>query len=335
MGVVFHFNQSINFEYAISSLLTKFDAVLLAIGLQKAKVLPDIDSKIPEESKTNALKFLRQFNNGKLSNKSPDNILVIGGGNSAMDSARSAKHAYPDSKVVVSCIETKGNMPAFPEEINHAEKEGVIIVDNSYVSDIVISSEGKTAILFNYMDCTLLRNVSFDLIITAIGMESELEHGSQLNILNTDTNGRVVTKNANTSVKNLFVAGDIVSGNSMSIIGAIASGKRAVVGIRKALENYQFEYEGELALNKLNLSKPPKEFKENSIVDLDLINDYNLFQSCAKCNHCIDNFGCPAMVRENGKIIIDHKRCNLCGLCIDVCPNNAITWEVNEKHEIT
>ncbi len=57
------------------------------------------------------------------------------------------------------------------------------------------------------------------------------------------------------------------------------------------------------------------------------ISKFNMFQSCEKCNHCIDNLGCPAMIKVDGKIIIDYPKCTKCGLCIDVCPNEAIKWE--------
>ena len=132
----------------------------------------------------------------------------------------------------------------------------------------------------------------------------------------------------------------------MSVIGAIASGKSAAVEVRKLLEKYKLEYEGKKALDRLNTSVPLRNTNEensskNSNSDggenshsvnniRSEIEKYNLFQSCYKCNHCIDNFGCPAMVKVNGKVQIDSSRCNLCGLCIDVCPNNAIRWETEE-----
>ena len=66
------------------------------------------------------------------------------------------------------------------------------------------------------------------------------------------------------------------------------------------------------------------------------LESYNLFQSCMKCNHCIDHFGCPAMVMQNGKVVIDDNACTLCGLCIDVCPNDAIRWvAVETEKELT
>ncbi len=85
---------------------------------------------------------------------------------------------------------------------------------------------------------------------------------------------------------NVFVAGDICHNDHMSLIGAIASGKRAVVGLKQMLENYKYPYEGLKALLNLNeISK--KELAEiNLQTDLDIknwIEKINLFQSCEKC----------------------------------------------------
>jgi len=45
---------------------------------------------------------------------------------------------------------------------------------------------------------------------------------------------------------------------------------------------------------------------------------------CARCNNCIDNFGCPAIYVKEGLVYIDELLCNGCGVCAQLCPNNAI-----------
>ncbi len=54
--------------------------------------------------------------------------------------------------------------------------------------------------------------------------------------------------------------------------------------------------------------------------------EFDIFQACAKCDHCIDNFGCPALIKVEGKVTVDDYQCTRCGLCIDVCVNQAIHW---------
>ena len=334
MGVKFHFNSALGKDISLEKLANEFDAVIIAIGMNKAKKLDIIEKNVPQRKRIDALAFLKSFNREEKIIDDGSTILVIGGGNSAIDSARSAKKLNPDNIVIVSCLETEALMPAFAEEVMHAKNEGIEFIPDSYV-ETCTHKDGKTHVSLHCLGTKyFLQDLKCDYIITAIGQTTEpsiTEH------LSKDDNLRVKNENSFSGYKNVFVAGDIASGNNMSVIGAIASGKKAVVGIRQLLEGYKFGYEGEKALERLNANPTPTLKLRNEIIDDDIklgIDQYNLFQSCQKCNHCIDNFGCPAMVKVNGKVQIDESRCTLCGLCIDVCPNNAIRWETVKEEEL-
>jgi ferredoxin len=134
----------------------------------------------------------------------------------------------------------------------------------------------------------------------------------------------------------VFAAGDISAGNHASVIGAIASGKKAAVSVRQLLEGYGLSYEGQQALDVLNSPElihrrpPPWDgeiFSEARVIDE--MPRFEIFQPCAKCDHCLENFGCPALIKVKGKVKVDDFLCTRCGMCIDVCPNDAIHW-VNE-----
>ncbi|MCX6290262.1 MAG: thiamine pyrophosphate-dependent enzyme [Bacteroidetes bacterium] len=345
MGVKFHFNISLGKEIWLESLTEEYDAVILAVGMNKSKTLEVIEKNIPPEKRTDALLFLKSFNREEETIKPGSSILVIGGGNSAIDAARSAKKMSVKNQVLVSCIETLDKMPAFAEEVRHAMEEGIEFLHDSVVESCSLDTSGKIQCSLHAFDeKTFLQQVSCDYIVTAIGQVAE---ALVIEKLSSDENLRVISKNSHTGYKNVFVAGDINAGNHMSVIGAIASGKKAAVAARQLLEEYPYAYEGEKALGRLNTNSPlrntnQKEFtnEEGELGDPYFVRSeierYNLFQSCQKCNHCIDNFGCPAMVKVNGKVQIDMARCNLCGLCIDVCPNNAIHWvDAEEKTGMT
>lgn len=342
MGVKFQFNKWLGIDFTLKSLSQEYDSVVLAIGMSKGKKLDIIENSIPADRRIDALTFLKCFNENEYVIKDNSVVLVIGGGNSAIDAARSAKKLCPANRIIVSCIETESDMPAFPEEIQHALNEGIEFICNSYVESCS-EKDGKIRISINSFGTkNFLQNLQCNYVITAIGQTTEL---GVIQNLAKDENSRVKNEHSFSGYANVFVAGDISSGNNVSVIGAIASGKKAAVGVRKLLENYKFEYEGEFALERLNnnpvfrpvstsLNEQLKviPFGED-LADFE-IEKYNLFQSCAKCNHCIDNFGCPSMVKVNGKVQIDMSTCNLCGLCIDVCPNNAIKWvTANEPEE--
>ncbi|MCX6296007.1 MAG: FAD-dependent oxidoreductase, partial [Bacteroidetes bacterium] len=324
MGVKFYFNRSLGNDFTLEKLEKEFDSTVLAIGMNRSKTLDIVEKNISSSKKSDALSFLKMFNQRKNNIKENSIILIIGGGNSAIDAARSAKKLHPEIKVVVSCIETESTMPAFVEEVKHAADEGVKFIFDSYVEKV---SAGKNdqinIVLHSFSNKMELSNFNCDHVITAIGQVAEEDI---IGTLQKDESTRVKNENSYTGYGNVFVAGDVSSGNNISVIGAIASGKKAAIGVRKLLENYKFEYEGEIALERLNTQTLPKRNSLDQDTDVEL-EKFDLYQSCKKCNHCIDNFGCPAMVKENGKVQIDMSRCNLCGLCIDVCPNNAIKWE--------
>jgi len=232
-------------------------------------------------------------------------------------------------------IETEEKMPAFTEEIVHAKEEGVHIIANSYVAEC--SENGQINIMLNAFDSkTHIQDLNFDYVVVAIGQQGNVseyevigkEHLAKENKIKADKN------TGYTNYKNIFVAGDICDENHMSLIGAIGSGKRAVVGLKRHLESYEHAYEGIDAL--LNLNNKENEGVTSNPIKLegditDFIKNFNLFQSCEKCNHCIDNLGCPAMIKVNGKIVIDYPKCTKCGLCIDVCPNDAIVWKKEKE----
>ncbi|NUM31497.1 MAG: FAD-dependent oxidoreductase [Bacteroidetes bacterium] len=336
MGVEFIFNTKIGVDISFENIAENFDSTIISTGLPIAKKLDLVEDFIPERNRLSNLDFLKNFNEGTCQLKPNSSILVIGGGNSAIDAARAAKKLDPQNKVVITCIETEKNMPAFAEEINHAILEGIEIINCSYVNNIEKLSNDRLKIsLFNF-DNKDKFNQDFicDYVITAIGQigDSTVDFGTSIKV---DENGKIINNNTKTKIKNVFVAGDICQGNNMSLIGAIASGKKAAVEVRKLLENYTFDYEGNLALKRLNNTNIPEFRTNNEIVGIDKtqLENYDLFQSCQKCNHCIDNFGCPAMVKVNGKVQIDLTRCTLCGLCIDVCPNNAISWVTEIENE--
>ncbi len=346
MGVKFHFNKSLGRDFTLENHTADFDSIILAIGFGNSKVLETVEKNLPSEKWLDALSFLKALNTNKIpfgdspsiseGNLDGASILVIGGGNSAIDAARSAKRLNPRNKIIVSCIEVEEAMPAFIEEVKHAISEGIAFIHDSYIKECSLSEKGVIEVsLHSQSRNNFLQELQFDYVITAIGQQSEQTAFEKIGGEKIDMQGRIKNEQGYSGYKNVFVAGDISSGNHMSLIGAIASGKLAAVGVRKWLENYKYNYEGEKALAKLN-SVDTQSTRILKLIDKNNlrseVEQFNLFQACMKCNHCIDNFGCPAMIKINGKVKIDYDRCTLCGLCIDVCPNNAIRWEmVNEK----
>ena len=97
-----------------------FDKVILAVGASKPGIL-----RLEEGDATNALEFLADFkaNNGELN--IGKNVVVIGGGNTAMDTARAAKRTTGVENVYLVYRRTKRFMPADAEELEMAIEDGV------------------------------------------------------------------------------------------------------------------------------------------------------------------------------------------------------------------
>ncbi|MDP2647172.1 MAG: FAD-dependent oxidoreductase [Desulfobacterales bacterium] len=336
LGVTFNLNQSLGTDIFLSQLSDDFEAVVLAVGLGKSKSLKLIDENVPENRRFNAVDFLKSYHFNTLELEPNATVLVIGGGNSAIDAARTAKHISGNLKVVLSCIETRDEMPAFDEEIREAEETDIEFIHNSYVDQIRMSDSAQIeTVLHTFATKKHLKNIRADYVVSAIGLEGDPHILDSQQNLKMNLAGRIVA-GENSRDGNIFVAGDLLEGNHMSLIGAIASGKKAAVEIRKRLEGYGFNYEGEQALRNLNANAPQPKAAENRSGDSTTVADgqlkkdivnFDLYQPCQRCSNCIDNFGCPSLLRIDGQIVIDQNSCTACGVCIDVCPNNAIVWE--------
>jgi indolepyruvate ferredoxin oxidoreductase alpha subunit len=299
LGVQFRFDTALGRDIAIDDIADDYDAVIVAVGMGVAR------------------------------------ILVIGGGNSAVDAARAAKKYDDKNDVVISCIEPLDEMPAFQEEVESAVAEGIRIIDGSDVDGCVADgADGIHVMLRSLKDGKETWDVRCDTVITAIGQRGDRAVIGSAG-LETDGENRIVTDPARgyARYKNVFAAGDICGNNHVSLIGAIASGKKAAVGVRQFLEEYSVPYEGRKALDVLNASQMPDwgtvhfsgaRFDEARL--LEETREFDIFQACAKCDHCIDNFGCPALIKVEGKVTVDDYQCTRCGLCIDVCVNQAIHW---------
>lgn len=324
MGVHFYLGKALGTDVKLEDLQSEYDAVILATGMWKSRELDALG--LPPDKSVDAIKFLQDFGRNDVVWPADTDVLVIGGGNSSIDAARAARRSTK-GRVIVSCIEQKDSMPAFAEEVRHAEEEGIEIITQTRPIHHKRDAENRIAMT---LQSAVGENITVNvhLVIVAIGQEvpsdvsqatPETMHGDR---------GRLRHNNGVTDKAGLFVAGDLANGNHMSVIGAIASGRRAATEVRRYLEGYKYEYEGTAALDALNAGSMmvwPTEQIDPGQPELFAMN-----QACAKCNHCIDSFGCPALVIVEGKVVVDDDRCTLCGLCIDVCPNGAIHWVYDE-----
>ena len=139
MGVTLKLGCAVGKDISLDDLKSKYDAVYLAIGASKGKE-PDIEAIGHVYS---GLDFLRKFNNGDKVFVG-QSTLVIGGGNTAIDAARTARRL--GAKVTILYRRSRKEMPAFDEDIQDAIDEGVSIEYLSAPVKMASSENGQSSI---------------------------------------------------------------------------------------------------------------------------------------------------------------------------------------------
>jgi NADPH-dependent glutamate synthase beta subunit-like oxidoreductase len=221
-----------------------FQAAFLSIGAHR-----NLRLNIPGEELQGVLpglEFLRDINLGKKI-KIGKKIAVIGGGNVALDVARSAIRLGSES-VEIYYRRSREEMPAIPEEVEEAIREGIKI--HFLASPVKMMGRGEKAI---GMECIRMRlgepdetkrrrpipiegsNFRFqaDTIIAAIGQRVDRNASKEFET-NQDGTIRVDPETGETSMKGVFAGGDVVTGPGWAI-DAIAAGKKGAKSIHQSL----------------------------------------------------------------------------------------------------
>ncbi|OGA48347.1 MAG: hypothetical protein A3F74_05185 [Betaproteobacteria bacterium RIFCSPLOWO2_12_FULL_62_58] len=250
LGVEIKINTPIGENPSVACLLRGgFSAVLVGIGAQGSARLPIPGKEL--EGVIYALPLLREARHGngpRLEGKG----LVIGGGNVAIDVARTAIRLGAE-EVSLACIESRETMPAFPEMIDLAEREGVKIWD-SLAPQRILGLDGvkATAVELQQVahserasdgtvtwtllkDPNALRTIEVDWIGVAIGQKVSM--GGDLENLNISRRGTLTVdpEYSVTSAEGIYAAGDVVAVPS-TVTEAMAAGRRAALAIDRRLQ---------------------------------------------------------------------------------------------------
>jgi NADH-quinone oxidoreductase subunit F len=245
-GVQIVCNRALGRDFRLEDLFDRegFKAAIVAIGAHRSLRLG-----IPGEEAAgviNGIDFLREVALGRPPAVKGRRVAVIGGGNVAVDAARTAWRLGA-AEVHIVYRRTRQDMPAYPEEIEAAHDEGIIFhFLNTPVR--ILSAEGVTALEIQQQKLSefdasgrrrpipvkaALRTLSVDVVIPAIGQEPDkvcvLEAGIETNRNSTLKVGPSLA----TTREAVFAAGDAVSGPA-SVIEAVAQGNR----VAKEVDHY-------------------------------------------------------------------------------------------------
>ncbi len=247
LGVEIRYNTAIGKDITIDALVKDgYEAILMATGAHKGQKLgiPGEDAKGVVDGVT----FLRSLNLNETV-KAEGKVAVIGGGNVAIDAARSAFRLGAD-EVFILYRREKEDMPAYIEEIEEAEKEGVVIHTLVAPKQVVVKKGKVTGVECVRMSLGKFDKggrripqpitgsefvVDADMVIAAIGQIPDLSYinGDSIKIGKGNTI-EVDLKTLATTREGIFAAGDNVRGPATAV-QAVADGKNAAFAIDRYL----------------------------------------------------------------------------------------------------
>jgi NADH-quinone oxidoreductase subunit F len=246
LGVELKLDSAMGRDFTLADLESKYDAVFLATGASRSRKLgvpgDDLPGVIP------ATLFLKQVNLGEKPVMAGA-VVVVGGGSTAMDAARSALRSGA-SAVTILYRRGRAEMPAQAEEVEAAEHEGIQVLLEAAVTEVKANGKGVTSVTYVSQRPTGKfeggralyepipgsdRAIDADTVLVAVGEEPDpsiLPAGA--GIATSGFSGIVADAGMATSRKGVFAGGDVVSG-AKTIIHAVGAGRRAAGSIHEYL----------------------------------------------------------------------------------------------------
>ena len=344
-------DHGVHFEFGCAPDLTVqtlkaggFAYVILGIGAEKGNPIK-LEGEGVQVLKS--LDFLRDFNNKPESLNLGSHVAVVGGGNTAMDSARAALKMEGVEKVSVFYRRTLNEMPADREEYENAVEDGA---EFHFLTNPEAMREGelvcRTMVLGEPDEKGRRKPVAtsdtaihkVDTLISAIGEQADRDLLSHMGVPMGEDGWPALDKSGETGVEGVFLAGDVATGPS-SIIGAVAGGRRAVDAImtREGVSQEIFMTP--------ELSSVDKIYDKKGVIPLKVVEagDYQELavreaSRCLECNHvctkCADvcpnraNIAVPVPgMRDSLQILHLDAYCNECGNCASFCSYDSAPYK--------
>jgi putative selenate reductase len=321
MGVIIHYNHTID-KPEFDRLMQKYDYVYIAAGAQDAKHIPL--KGIELEGVIDPLQFLFQVKAGKV-RKKYKNIIIFGGGNTAMDAARTAyRMIEKGGNVRLLYRRTLKEMPADKEEIKAILEEKIEVSELLSPVEIIGKDGFVTAVKMQKMHLGETGNdgrkkaipiegklveYEADLVIPAFGQSKVLDFVDNTILYDS-------LHNTHTRKENVFIGGDALNGG-LSIIQAVADGKNVALEI---VGRSGLTISGSFPDGRKEQNKRWHFEKRNTKTDAVKVQELNISDR--------QNFKLLSSTYTQEQAIEEASRCMLCdevcNICTTVCPNLAL-----------
>lgn len=372
LGVEIKTGWTLGKDFSLKTLKDQgFQSVYLGIGATESKGINLPGSE--HDGVINGIDFLINVNLG-YKVELTDKVIVIGGGNVAIDIARSAVRENDNTEiddgsatidaarlalrmgakeVHVVCLESWEEMPAHRYEIEEAEREGIIF-HTSRAPKNIIGENGK-AIGLEVLDVlsvfdnegrfnpTVLENTESIIeggsIILAVGQQVDKKSLILDSELELNANGTIkINQNTlETNISGVYAGGDAVFGPRM-VIDSIANGKQAARSIISFLNtNVQQNQKYHFKLFETSTYSMPDNYEKISRVEVPQIEvDRRVGFGEVELGYSKEQAKIEAQrcLKCNINTIFDSEKCILCGGCVDVCPENCLKLIHNSKIDI-
>lgn len=341
-------------NYKVTNILQEktegnFDAVFIAIG---AHISKKTDIPARDAGKVlDAVSFLREVELGN-SPKIGRRVAIYGGGNTAMDAARTAKRLGAEEALIIYRRD-RDHMPAHEFEADEAISEGIKIHWLRTIKNI-----DESALTIEVMDIVdgkpiptgKFETLEADAVILALGQETETDFMKAIPGIEFKPDGTVIVgKNMMTGHEGIFAGGDMVPGERTVTI-ATGHGKKAAKNIDAWLRNTEFNKPASnpvIKADKLHVwyktfadTKLQEHLSpEQATLSFDEIvggysHDEALYESqrCLSCGNCFECDGCFGACPEDAIIklgpgkryMYNYTLCTGCAVCAEQCPCHAI-----------
>ena len=333
-GIKLKTNVKIGKNITLKKLRQQYQAIYVAVGLQNPAIL-NIDGS-NADGVLYGIPFLKDTKKGKKPKNLGKKILVIGGGNVAIDCAKTALRLGAKN-VTILYRGIREKMPADKHKVDDAIEEGIIINDTLSPNKI-ISKNGKV-IGLETMVCTPVYDnsevckpkysygssqiIDCDTVIIAIGQMADLTGFEEL-ALTSKKNIKVDEITLETNTPGVFAGGDVVLGPS-SVVEAIGQGNEAAVSIDRYFKKQDL--------------RRGREKKEKIIENILKIREENprVKMKKSSVNKRIQDFREIELGFTENEAVREASRCLSCSICsecmqcVNVCEADAINHEMKEK----